>query len=390
MKKIVSLLCAVLILFASNMAFLRLIDNNYFDNVGTIRGDEKYQNMVLQEEALNRNYTLMMYGASYLTQDIKSPFSADTLFANRRDGFQIYSVGAGGYDPLVLALDFGALAHKMSGHKIVFFITTFPGGLNLTEFEAKSSEEMFYGLMFNPTVNNSIKKVICQQMIYISHQKGQTQTDDFKDILFFSKLYLSNKMVDRIEFTLLIPYYRLEYYLLGVKDEFKAFTLLKTNKNKIVVPQNKKIDWNQEMSVAESYAKKSETNNPFGMTNDKYNKITNSLGKLKDSDKNWSYKQGAEYDDLQLILQICKANDIKPLFISMPVNGKYFDYLGCKVSERQKYYQKVKALVTSYGFDFKDLSTHEYENYFFNDNVHQDYKGWVYVDEAIDRYYHKN
>jgi D-alanine transfer protein len=391
-KKIVALLCAVVILIASNIFFIRLIDDNYCDNVGAIFSDDKYKSMVMQGEALDRNDTLLMYGASYLTQDIKSPFSADSLFANKRDGFQVFTVGGAGYDPLVLVLNFGALASRMSGHKVVFFITTFLGGDNLTSFEAKSSKEMFYGLMFNPVVDNSNKQAICQQMIAISRQKGQIQTDDFKDILYFSELYSSSKMVNKIEFALLIPYYRMEYYLLGVKDELEAYTLLKADKNKVkyIVPQSENIDWNNEMAIAVSAAKKNETNNPFGMTNSNYNKIKDSLGKLKGSSKKWSYIPGVEYDNLNMIVQICKDNNIAPLFIIMPVNGKYYDYLGYKQSERQKYYRSVKDLVTGYGFDVADLSTHEYEDYFFNDAVHQDYKGWVYVDEAIDRYYHQS
>ncbi len=35
-----------------------------------------------------------------------------------------------------------------------------------------------------------------------------------------------------------------------------------------------------------------------------------------------------EYDDLQIILELFKEKNVKPLFISVPVNGPWYDYTG--------------------------------------------------------------
>ncbi|MEF2111721.1 D-alanyl-lipoteichoic acid biosynthesis protein DltD, partial [Clostridium frigoriphilum] len=42
------------------------------------------------------------------------------------------------------------------------------------------------------------------------------------------------------------------------------------------------------------------------------------------------------------------------------------------------------------GFEVADFSKYEDENYFLMDSAHIGWKGWVYVNEAIDKYYNKN
>lgn len=49
---------------------------------------------------------------------------------------------------------------------------------------------------------------------------------------------------------------------------------------------------------------------------------------LKNKDINRSYGVSKEYGDFQLVLDVLKQAGAKPLFISVPVNGQYYDYTG--------------------------------------------------------------
>ncbi|XYJ24239.1 D-alanyl-lipoteichoic acid biosynthesis protein DltD [Bacillus velezensis] len=39
------------------------------------------------------------------------------------------------------------------------------------------------------------------------------------------------------------------------------------------------------------------------------------------------------------------------------------------------------------GFQVADLSGHEYDPYFMKDTIHIAWKGWVYVDKAMEQFY---
>ena len=64
----------------------------------------------------------------------------------------------------------------------------------------------------------------------------------------------------------------------------------------------------------------------------------------KDSEQNSSYVKSKEYDDLQLFLDICKDLEIEPLLISVPVNGRWYDYIGFSKQDRKQYYQNIRDI----------------------------------------------
>ncbi len=49
--------------------------------------------------------------------------------------------------------------------------------------------------------------------------------------------------------------------------------------------------------------------------------------------------------------------------------------------------QKVNKQIRAKGFQVADFSGHEYDPYFMKDTIHIGWKGWVYVDKAIDEFY---
>ena len=132
-------------------------------------------------------------------------------------------------------------------------------------------------------------------------------------------------------------------------------------------------------------------NSQFGMDDSAYKNMTkNGLEKEKGSMKKSSYSVSPEYDDFKLLLDVCKEEGIKPLILNIPVNGKWYDYCGFNKEDRKAYYNKTNEMAKSYGFEVADFSGHEYDDYFLKDGSHLGWKRWVYVNKAIDQYYHEN
>ena len=76
------------------------------------------------------------------------------------------------------------------------------------------------------------------------------------------------------------------------------------------------------------------------------------------------------------------------MFVIVPMNGRWADYTGFPLVERQTYYQRVQPDGPQQGFQVADFSGHEYDLYFLKDIMHLGWKGWVDVDEAMDHFVH--
>ena len=84
-----------------------------------------------------------------------------------------------------------------------------------------------------------------------------------------------------------------------------------------------------------------------------------------------------------MVLDVLKEAKAKPLFVSVPVNGYWYDYMELSKKDREGYYKKIKHQIEKEGFPVLDLSNHEYDKYFLKDTIHLGYKGWLPIDKAI-------
>ena len=65
--------------------------------------------------------------------------------------------------------------------------------------------------------------------------------------------------------------------------------------------------------------------------------------------KQADYTQSPEYGDLICFLNVCRDLGIRPLLVSLPVNGPWYDYTGFPQQSRQAYYQKIRDIAAEYG-----------------------------------------
>ncbi|MCU5662185.1 D-alanyl-lipoteichoic acid biosynthesis protein DltD, partial [Bacillus cereus] len=149
------------------------------------------------------------------------------------------------------------------------------------------------------------------------------------------------------------------------------------------------ISWEDARKHAEQEGKAESTTNTFGIENPYYHKnnLKKKLKGLKNFRANETYDESPEYDDLQIILDLFKEKNVKPLFISVPVNGPWYDYTGFPKERREVYYNKVREQVEKAGYPVVDFSGHEYDKYFLKDTIHLGWKGWIYFDEAVQKFY---
>jgi len=396
MKKTIAFLCSIIIslgfLFFYQSYYKGLVSNKYYDKFGENLTENKFKSPILQSMGAMQKDNLFIFGSSEL--EVSSEYSTHPInfFNNKKDGFQVNLIGKAGYKSLIHAADFGALGKELKGHKVVFvlspqwFIQT---GTSENTFDANSSELQVYAFLFNKNISLYTKQKFSKRIMMMSRKKVNKQ---FATMWQYCSFYSDNNLVSTSERYLLTPYYWLRYKLLLLKDDINSSRYLKAKPQdtKYLKPQHTNINWNAEVIKASKIAKLQSNNNKFGMDNKIYNKIFKSKVKtIKSSLKDDACINSPEYGDFELLLDVCKDEGIKPLILNIPVNGQWYNYAGYNKNDRLAYYKKIDAIVNSYGFEVADFSKHENENYFLMDSSHLGWKGWIYVNEAIDKYYNE-
>ena len=98
------------------------------------------------------------------------------------------------------------------------------------------------------------------------------------------------------------------------------------------------MNWAKLRTEAIEEGKKSSDNNPFCMDNKFYlENIAPKLQEQKNSDKNAKLFPSPEYEDLILLMNVLKEKGAKPLFVIIPMNGRWSDYTGFPRTERQAF-----------------------------------------------------
>lgn len=397
MKKLLAFLCSILIVIlciVSIKAYLNYrIHYMYYGKVGDITTDSKFTSIALQNEGIRQDNNLFMFGSSEFESASSYSTHASKFFNNKKDGFQINLIGRAGYKSLVHSIDIGALSNEYKDQKLVFVLSPqwfSKAGIDQNTFLANSTEALFWKFMLNNSLSRDIKQRVAKRLIDISIKNPN---EDYSAMWKYCRLYSKDSFLYKASTTLLYPYYKMRYYILSLKDSYKAYLFMKQNKEKLGTydyinsPHEATFDWDLEKTLAVENAKKY-SHNEFGMDDAFYNdKIKGDLEKLKGSFKNNSYSVSPEYDDFNILLDICKESGLDLLVVNIPVNGPYYDYCGFSKSDREAYYKRVKAMTLEHGFEMADFSDYEYDTYFLKDASHLGWKGWVYVNEAIDKFY---
>lgn len=392
-------LCYVFALLLLVMAFMNvfnkvmysILENKITDSVAEKSFLEKFRGEAIQEIIFSKKDTLPIYGSSELsTTDI--PYNPSNIFSNKPLGFYTIPIGRGNSQSLIHAINFAALKDNLQNKKVVFIISPqwfTSSGLESKNFPINFSEIQYYKLMNDFSISKDIKKSISKRVYDLS-----INNDSLKSVNHYAELNSSDCFYSKVLSLLSKPNYYLMYKVLSIKDKIETIKAIdsmpseeKYNKNQI----KKYINWDEELIKANSIAKDKTNNNEFFINNSYYDKyIKDNLEKCKGIYKNQSYLNSPEYDDLKILLEICKTNNIKPLFVSVPVNKKWYDYCEFPKEDVAEYYSKVSSIVKSYNFDLLDLSSHEEEPYLLKDTMHLGWKGWIYIDREIDEYYNSN
>ncbi|MDP4084354.1 MAG: D-alanyl-lipoteichoic acid biosynthesis protein DltD [Bacillota bacterium] len=382
------LILAFLVLF-----ILIIIPNKWIENfipksrineAATELNTFMFQGKYVQTKMLESDKYLPMYGSSELSR--LDQFHPSNYFKENYDGFTPFLIGRGGTESLIHFLNFAEHANQLKNKKLVFVLSPQwfqPHGADESHFVPNYSTLQGYDLAFNKKIDPKLKRLAIKRLLKYTPVK--------KDFM-LSSLYkadLSKNQWTQTKATLVRPFALAYRSMLEKKDLY--YTLAgATPRTRVISRAVKHKTWTQLDKEAIQVARKQATNNQFDVINSQYNKIAKRVPSLKGYKRGASYGKSLEYHDFQLVLDLLKESGAKPLFISVPVNGKWYDYTGFPKKGRTSYYTRIKKQIEAEGFQIADFSGHEYDPYFMKDTIHIGWKGWVYTDRAIKQFYDEN
>lgn len=363
------------------------------DSVGNFNHTEKITGTYLVEQSAAQEDTLLIFGSSELRTTEISTHPAN-FFAGKRAGFQVDLIGRGSCQSLIHALELAASGDSLAGKKIVLITSPqsfVPEGIAPDLFYANFSCEQYLAALEDEDLSDEVKATLSARVAELLAAYEQTDGASPVDpaIQALAEHHASPTPLSAVCNVLMTPYYVLDRCLLELKDMADSRPVLASGVDTAAPEEMVPIDWQAEEQAAVAQAEQMTTNNTFGMENDYYTTYIGSrLERQKDRDAELDYSVSREYEDLQLLFEICNEKGIEPLFIHVPLHGTWSDYTGFTEDRRSQYYENVRAIAMEYGIEMLDLTGYEYEPYFMCDTMHLGWKGWLAVDRAlIDFYY---
>ncbi|MGG0051042.1 D-alanyl-lipoteichoic acid biosynthesis protein DltD [Bacillus atrophaeus] len=356
----------------------RFIPDKRVEESATALNPNMFQGLYLQNKMLEEQKYLPIYGSSELSRLDK--FHPSNYFQVNNQGFTPYLIGKGGSQSLIHAINFAAHADQLKGKKLVFIVSPqwfTKHGSDEQHFAPNYSALQGLDLAFNDTIDPAVKKQMMKRML---HYKAVTND------AVLSELYQAMLEGQTWKVNLLKPAAKSYYSLLQKKDLY--YSMAESEGPKRHVSESvKDKPWSVLKQEADKMGEEHSRSNVFHIDDPSYRKLKHKVPKFKNRNKHRTYAKSPEFGDFELMLDILKDAGAEPMFVSIPVNGKWYDYTGFPKNGRTDYYKKVKKQIEAKGFQVADLSGHEYDPYFMKDTIHIGWKGWVYVDKAIEEFY---
>lgn len=380
---IIAVVLFLVFVFFPNNWLKSFISDKKVQSAATELNPLMFQGDYVQKKILEEKNSFPIYGSSELARF--DPFHPSNYFAANQKGFTPFLYGRGGMQSLIHFMNFASQADQLKGKKLVFIISPqwfHEEGIDDAHFSPNYSRLQAYDLVFNHSIDSKLKKLAMARLLKFN----TVNRDQVLSTLY--KAEISNSKSLRFKADCAKPIAYLNWRLLQKKDLYYSLYgghQRKRHQNPQLV---KNKSWDKLMRSAEKYGRKQSKNNPFHIS-DKYykKKIAPKINELKNYKKDTSFAESVEYKDFQMVLDLLKEKGAKPLFVTLPVNGKWYDYTGFPKEGRTSFYKKIKKQVEAAGFPIADYSVHEYDPYFLKDTIHIAWKGWVYMDRAMENHW---
>lgn len=377
---LLALALATTILFAAHRVLIHLEHATISSTAPEIFA-LKNQGLVFQRAAAHSPGVLPIYGSSELLRP-PVPERGNIFFRTAPTGFQLSPVGGGGANVLIMLQKVGALGSALHGKRLAFslspgwFCTAKPSTRGYTgNFSAMAATEM----MFGSTLEFGLKREIATRMLQFPETLEQRPFLEFA-----LRRLASGKLLDRLVFCALWPAGKIQTALYELEDHWAALHHIRRQTKPPPQLQQKPVDWTQII------AKASKAGPADAAISQQLSAIDRKItAGSRDTGFLNGVKSSPAWTDLDLLLRCLATIHARPLILSMPLGGHFYDHAGISRSARDEFYKKLPALVGQYHFPVVEFQEHDEDPAFLiRQQPHLTAKGWAYYDRTLDDFFH--
>jgi D-alanine transfer protein len=368
---------AVAVLFAGEMAVIHL-EHTTVSSTAPELFPLKNQGLAFQRAAVCAADVLPFYASSEL---IDPPIQerASLFFRTAPTGFRVSPVGGGGMAPLIILQKVGALGSDLSGKKLAISLspglTTNPGR-NAYEgnFSLMAASEMVFGT----ALDFKLKREIASRMLQCPRTLEKSPLLEFA-----LRRLASDRWLGRVVFCALWPIGKVQNAVLEMQDHFAALDYIWHEIKPAPRRYLEIIDWPKLIAKVSALKTTDE---------DKTKKSSSLDEQIAPGSRDVSFRIRMDvapgWTDLELLLRALARVHARPLVLSMPMAGQFYDHAGVSRSAREDYYIKLRALVQRYHFPLVEFKEHDEDSAFLlRHQSHLTAKGWTYYDRALDDFF---
>ena len=341
----------------------------------------KNQGLAFQRAAAHSPNVLMIYGSSELLRPAASE-RGNIFFRTAPTGFQLSPVGGGGANPLIMLQKVGALGSALHGKRLAFslspgwFCTAKPGTQGYKgNFSPMAATEMVFGT----ALDFGLKRDIAARMIQFPETLEQRPFLEFA-----LRRLASGQLPDRMVFYALWPAGKIQTALFELEDHWAAVYHIRRQTKPPPRLQEETVNWPQFIAKA-SKARPADAR--MIQQPSRFDR------KISRGSRDVGFRSGVKaspaWIDLDLLLRCLATVHARPLILSMPLGGDFYDHAGVSRSARDEFYRKLPALVEQYHFPVIEFQEHDEDPAFLiRHQSHLTAKGWAYYDRALDDFFH--
>ena len=352
------------------------LERRYVHVLAPILFAQKNQGIALQRIAFSQSDLLPFYGSSELVKPAAD--KAADFFRTYPTGFNVFSVGKAGVASLILLQKLAAMGSALRGKKVAISISPtwfFHEIVPVTYYNGNFSLLQAGEIIYSRHLSFDLKRDVARRMLEYS------KTLEKSVLLAFTLRQLaSDSPMNRVMYYGTVPIGFLENGILRMQDHCETLFYILKEWRRLQFGMRRSqrtVDWDRLIADATAHVRG-------------YNADTRSVGAEKGPEMFVAGEQNAqEWIDFELLLRGLNELGVRPLVLSMPIDGRYFDRFGVGRHFRDLYYKRIRGLAQVHDVPLVDFEDHDLDEDFLAD--HHDHltdKGWLYFDKALDDFFH--
>ena len=373
-------------------------DEAIFEREGKL-APVKNQGTALQQAALDTDYLLPVYGSSELNLQVayNRPFHATNVFRGLPTGFTIFPVGKAGTTCLIILQKLAALGPAPRGRKVAISLSPFWFFERLTaraDAYAGNFSDLHAGeLAFDTRLSLQLRQDAARRMLQFPTTVAN------RPLLRFALENLADgSPLSLACYDAVLPLGMMHNAILRYQDHWSVVCYLwkhpektSTSSSPLGTPT---LDWPMLYRQADTLYRAHSDNNEFGLDNEKWDhELRGETLKLQNARSDETFlrtlERNQEWVDLELLLRELNELGARPLLLSMPVHGAWYDRCGITYDARRAYYEKLRQFGERYHTPVVDFADRDADLTFCHDTMgHLAPSGLVHYNQVLDGFFH--